>query len=297
MAKKDFKVVNFEGFVSQFMSDTPAPFESKKSPIQIYPLNIAFSFIKPPVELFRTDYNFLLLFTNGGGEQQVDNEIIKLQANDVLFIREGHLNAIKYIDPKTEGYYIHIESLLLPQIFTNNNLLNRFTFNPKHTVSKIEMEWLCQCCKLLLDHQTNFIFSVDIETALLKSIVSRLGETWSGKGSKPDRSSEITMLFKELLYDNFKQKRDIKFYAEGLTVSENYLNRCVTSITEKSPKQHINEMVIHHSKILLQNFSKDISEIAFELNFSDPSYFGKLFKQLTNLTPSQYRSSFTQGLS
>jgi AraC-like DNA-binding protein len=105
------------------------------------------------------------------------------------------------------------------------------------------------------------------------------------------------MLFKELLYENFIKNRDVKFYAHSLSVSENYLNRCVRHITNKSPKQHINEMVIVHSKVLLQDCSKDISQVAFELNFSAPSYFGRLFKQLTKQTPREYRNSFTQGLS
>jgi AraC-like DNA-binding protein len=56
-------------------------------------------------------------------------------------------------------------------------------------------------------------------------------------------------------------------------------------------------MVIVHSKVLLQDVSKDISQVAFELNFSAPSYFGRLFKQLTKQTPTEYRNSFMQGLS
>ena len=48
--------------------------------------------------------NFLLLFSNGGGEQQVDYEIFELKTNDVLFTMEGYLNAIKSIDPLTQGY-------------------------------------------------------------------------------------------------------------------------------------------------------------------------------------------------
>ena len=297
MSHKNFDIVNFEKFVAQFMGDIAQHFVYKQTPIQLYPLNIAFSFIKTPGPLFRTDYNFLLLFLDGGGEQQVDNDILKLNANDVLFIREGHLNAIKSINPSTDGYYIYIDSLLLSQIFADQVLLNRFTFNPKHSVSKVEMDWLCQCCNLIIQHKKNFTNSKEIETSLLKAIVLRLAQTWPTALSKSDRQSEISMLFKELLYENFMHRRDVKFYANSLAVSENYLNRCVNHVTAKAPKQHITEVVIYHSKVLLQDFSKDISQVAFELNFSDASYFGRLFKQLTRLTPSQYRNSLTQGLS
>ena len=297
MSHKNFDIVSFEGFVDQFMGNTAKPFAFKQSPIQIYPLNIAFSFIKAPGPLFRTDYNFLLLFTNGGGEQQVDNDLLQLNPNDVLFIREGHLNAIKSINPFTDGYYIYIDSLLLSEIFTDKAVLNRFTFNPKHSVSQVEIEWLSQCCNLMIQHKNIFASSKDIEACLLKALVLRLAQTWPAASFKSNRQAAISMRFKELLYENFKLRRDIKFYADSLTVSENYLNRCVKYVTDKAPKQHINEVVIYHSKVLLQDFSKDISQIAYELNFSNASYFGRLFKQITKLTPSQYKDSLKQDLS
>ncbi|TCD28336.1 AraC family transcriptional regulator [Pedobacter psychrodurus] len=297
MGNKNFDIVNFEGFVDQFMGNPTKSFEFKQSPIQIYPLNIAFSFIKVPIPLFRTDYNFLLLFLDGGGEQQVDNDLIKLQANDVLFIREGHLNAIKSILPSTDGYYIYIDSLLLSQIFPDKALLNRFTFNPKHAISKLEMDWLCQCCQLLINHKNNFSASEQTEISLIRAIVIKLAETWPTSLSKSNRQSEISMRFKELLYENYMRNRDVKFYADLLAISENYLNRCVKQVTNKAPKQHINEVVIYNSKVLLQDLSKDITQIAFQLNFSDASYFGRLFKQITNLTPSQYRILLKQDLS
>ena len=94
-------VLNFGSFVTKFMGNYAQPFIYEQSQIQIYPLNIASTYIKPPIPLFRANYNFLLLFSNGGGKQQVDYEDFELSTNDVLFIREGHLNAIKSIDPST----------------------------------------------------------------------------------------------------------------------------------------------------------------------------------------------------
>ena len=297
MNRKNPDVVNFTKFVSQFMGNNDEPFEYKQSQIQLYPLSIATTFIEAPVPLFRADYNFLLLFSAGGGEQQVDNDIFELKSNDVLFIREGHLNAIKSINPSTDGYYIYIDSVLLSHIFANKFILNRFSFNPKHSVSSVDMKWICQCCDLLLQHKNNSAFSTEVEISMLKTIILKLAETWANNSLKPNRQSEITMLFKELLYENFMDRKDVNFYADSLAVSENYLNRCVNYVTNKPPKQHINELLIGHSKVLLQDFSKDISQVAFNLNFSDPSYFGRLFKQITKLTPTEYRYSIRQDLS
>ena len=159
------------------------------------------------------------------------------------------------------------------------------------------MEWLCKCCDLIIEQKGNAKSSQEIEISLLKAIVLKLAESWSNEASKLDRQFEVTMMFKELLYENFMQRRDLSFYTHILAVSENYLNRCVNNVTNKPPKQHINELLINHSKILLQDLSKDISQVAFELNFTDPSYFGRLFKQLMKITPTEYRNEFMQDLS
>jgi len=147
--KSDFDLVNYEKFVTQYMKLNDDSFIAQKSPIQIYSLSTTASLIKVPTPLLRMEYNFFLFYTHGGAQQHVDNDIIEFKANDVLFIREGHLNAIKSIVPNSKGYFIYIDSTLLPQIFTKSSLLSNFTFNPKRTISQFDMEWICKCVALI----------------------------------------------------------------------------------------------------------------------------------------------------
>lgn len=55
---------------------------------------------------------------------------------------------------------------------------------------------------------------------------------------------------------------------------------------------YINRKKIEESKFLLQNTKLSILEIAIMLNFTDQSYFTKVFKKYTNLSPKQYRNQF-----
>lgn len=297
MSRKNYDVVTFKQFVDRYLDAPSDAFEFQKSAVQVYPLSLAVSRIKPPTPLFKAEYSFLMLFLAGGGQQQVDNETLALNANDVLFIREGHLNAIKSIDEDTKGYYIHLESTLLPQIFTDRALLHRLTFYPKQSVSTADMEWLCHCCELIIRQTGDQGYAEEIQAALLRAMVLKVAEASVTTLCQPDRPSEITIRFKELVYDHVTTHREVAFYANALAVSENYLNRCVNQLTRKPPKQHITEMVILRSKVLLQDRSKDIAQVAVELNFADPSYFGRLFKQVAQQTPTEYRNAFLQGLS
>lgn len=297
MSRKNYDVVTLQRFVDRYLDSPADAFTFQQRAVQVYPLSLAVARIKPPTPLFKAEYSFLLLFLTGGGQQQVDNETLDLHANDVLFIREGHLNAIKSIDEGTQGYYIHLENALLPRIFTDSALLHRLTFYPKHAVSPADMAWLGQCCELILGQTGEQGYAEEIQCALLRAMVLKVAEASATTLCQPDRPSEITMRFKELVYDQVTTHREVAFYANALAVSENYLNRCVNHLTHKPPKQHITEMVILRSKVLLQDRSKDITQVAVELNFSDPSYFGRLFKQVAQQTPTEYRNAFWQGLS
>ena len=290
-------IVDFDGFIADFMNQESDSYAFSKDPIQIHPLSIAASLIPTPTPLFRARYNFLLLFTQGGGTQQVDTETVDLKPNDLLFIREGHLNAVTTIEPDTKGYYIHMESPVLASIFEDSALLRRLTFNPKQSVSSEMMKWLSNCAALMKEAGDQLESSEGVRLALLRAMLLAITQQASEDWQNRDRRWQITMHFKEMVYEHATEQRRVSFYADRLAVSRNYLNRCVSDVTDQSPKHHINEAVLTQSKIMLQNPKNNISEIAYQLGFSDPSYFGRLFKQFTNYTPSQYRSSFLHGLS
>lgn len=77
---------------------------------------------------------------------------------------------------------------------------------------------------------------------------------------------------------------------EALHMSGHYLSDLLKSETGKSAKEHIHLYVVEKAKLLLLARKSSIGEIAYELGFSYPQNFSKLFKAKTGLSPSQYRS-------
>ena len=47
---------------------------------------------------------------------------------------------------------------------------------------------------------------------------------------------------------------------------------------------------------LMADGNNNISEIAYEVGFSDPNYFSKVFKKAYQLTPSEYRKQLLEQL-
>ncbi len=61
----------------------------------------------------------------------------------------------------------------------------------------------------------------------------------------------------------------------------------------ESPLAYVNKKKIERAQVLLVTEDWSVQEIAYKLGFNDPSYFIRLFKKLTRITPMKYRTNMT----
>ncbi|MEK6478180.1 nickel-binding protein [Catalinimonas sp. 4WD22] len=74
-------------------------------------------------------------------------------------------------------------------------------------------------------------------------------------------------------------------------LSRPQLYRKVIALTGKSPNDFIKEVRMRKAWFLLQSKKKSISEVAYEVGFSSPSYFSKTFHEKYGYTPSELQSA------
>ena len=72
-------------------------------------------------------------------------------------------------------------------------------------------------------------------------------------------------------------------------LSRSMLHRKLKKVIGQSPSEYITAKRLNHAKILLENDVATVSEIAYRVGFSDPSYFNKVFKKHFNLSPGKIR--------
>jgi AraC-like DNA-binding protein len=81
----------------------------------------------------------------------------------------------------------------------------------------------------------------------------------------------------------------VKFLADQVNLSSNYLSDLLKKETGKNAQEHIHFYLIEEAKNYLINTEKNVNEIAYSLGFEYPQYFNKLFKKKTGKTPVEYR--------
>lgn len=81
----------------------------------------------------------------------------------------------------------------------------------------------------------------------------------------------------------------VKYCAEKLNLSPNYLSDLLKKETGKNTQEHIHYYLIEQAKNTLLNTNLTVSEIAYNLGFDYPQYFSKIFKKKTGYSPHEYR--------
>lgn len=116
-------------------------------------------------------------------------------------------------------------------------------------------------------------------------------DTLSINGRPRSRRMLYTHEFVRLVRKNFRREHAVKFYAERLCISPKYLSLVVKECIGRSAAEVIDEHLLLEAKNLLRFSGKNIQQVAYELNFSNQSSFGKYFKHLTGMSPSEFQNS------
>lgn len=104
------------------------------------------------------------------------------------------------------------------------------------------------------------------------------------------KSRTLFKRFMHVLATEYKQSRDVVWYARQLCVTPKHLNEVVRYVTGLSAKQLIDEYVLMQLQLVLRSSSTSLKELAYDFHFSSPSFFNRYFKQRTRQTPQEYRN-------
>ncbi|WP_216595743.1 AraC family transcriptional regulator [Myxosarcina sp. GI1] len=81
----------------------------------------------------------------------------------------------------------------------------------------------------------------------------------------------------------------VSFFAKKSNLSPNYFGDVIKHFTGSSPLEHIHDRIIRIAKHKLRQPHLTIREIAYSLGFDYPTYFTRLFKKETGITPTDFR--------
>lgn len=204
---------------------------------------------------------------------------------------------------KDEGWVLMFHPDLLRGTHLGNNL-KKYTFfqydvNEALHLSEQEREIIMNCLHNIemelhhaMDENSKDLIVSNLELFLnySKRFYERQFVTRSHVNS--DTLSRFERILDGYFHSDLPQKQGIptvKYCAERMNLSVNYLSDMLRKDTDKSALEHIQLRLVETAKEKLSGSEKSISEIAYELGFEYPQYFSRLFKKRVGVSPVEFR--------
>lgn len=121
----------------------------------------------------------------------------------------------------------------------------------------------------------------------------RLNDYLNSIAEQEKENPQITMI-KEYVRRHYESYAlSVKDIADYVGLTTTYVCTLFKNETNITINQYISDYRIERAKRLLEDPRNKISDIAEKIGYSDSNYFGKSFKKLVGLTPSEYREKLS----
>lgn len=246
-------------------------------------------------------YHDITFITEGKGDFSIDNLLYEACPGDVFFSKPGEIRNWDK-DHIMNGYALIFENEFLSSFFKDDLFVQHLSyFNPGKTAARLHQEE--SLFKRLLQLVSNIKEEIGLYgrhgdhllRAQLYEILMLLDRIYIEKGTMESISKESSNFhinrFIHYVGQSFKEHRSVRYYADRLCITPNYLNEIVTISLQVSAKQYIHRKVMEEAKRMLTYTDIPVSGIAISLNYDTVSYFVRSFREHTGQTPLVYRKT------
>jgi len=252
------------------------------------------SFIEKP---HRHNSYVLVFFTKGSGTHEIDFDKFIIQPGSVFFMQPGQIHHWDLSDD-IEGFVIFYSKEMYNLYFGQKSIDQYSFYSSVNTIPEIIFDnaeakaILPYFDAMILENQSNQMMKQDKIMNLLDIIHIEIARKYSETHLHEAHSNNVKIKnFEVLLEQKFKKEKAPSFYAPKLSITLKHLNRICNEILQKTTTEVITNRIILEAKRMLMDKNFTVNEIATELGYDDYSYFTRLFKKHSGMTPSAFRVS------
>lgn len=254
------------------------------------------------------DFIALLFCTHGNIELDIHDKHYYVGTNDVLYCNRGTLLHHISLKPGYQGKLLCVSWEYAERLFMRGtcrweSILYAQQYPLLHLQPR-EQQLLKAYYQLFAVKVENYYYTpqYDVDCIFggffqdLHQIVIRYAGQWNEmrRSNASFRQDELFKRFIALMKEHFRQEHFLPFYAEQLCVTPKHLSMVVKQVSGQSVSKWIDTCLLDETKSLLRNSNLTICEIANQLNFSNPSFFGKFVKAKAGMSPQSLRKSLRQ---
>ncbi len=239
------------------------------------------------------DFQEILFIESGNAYHQIDDEQYTVPPQSVLLVVQGKKHVFRP-DADTTGWVIRFQNEFME--FTCSTLFSSFmelSIIPYQDMPD-EFAHLLHLVQYTSDEFNGPNANTQAVRFLLNAIIAKLKDAKqqfvthhqsAGNGFHYD----IFNQFMALLEEQFKTEQSPAFYAEKLNVTTRTLGEICKKIFNQTTSDIIDRRIIIEAKRMLLYSGLSVQQIGYELGYEDKSYFSRVFKRQTGMTPKEYQ--------
>ncbi len=245
----------------------------------------------------RHDFYVTVIFTKGSGIHEIDFQKYDVSEGSLFFLSPGQVHSWE-LSPDTDGYIFFFSQPYYEMHYVNQKLKNFPFFNSPSFPRKLQLQSdeLINMIRFFeaigSEHESQNV----MKQGFILSLISQIYIQSVREFSKDDEKTSATSVsyfkhyqdFENLLEESFTSQKSISYYASQLNISAKHLNRITQTVMQKTASEIITERVILEAKRMLMYLDESLVEIAFRLGYEEYSYFARMFRKNSGITPSQF---------
>ena len=261
----------------------------------------------PKGQLVLENHGLAVFCTEGMAQFDYDGRTIQLRKNG-LFLYMAHSiaeNFMASVDFNCRQLWFSQSEMYDMNIHSNTGLpdLVFLKNNPMVSLNEAQADLLdshfCLLCRIMRDSDVPIY--VDIVRSLAGSLMLKILSLLRGNSNSEATISENSTSFHgRQLADRFIQLveqsdgriRRVDEFARMLNVTPKYLSRILMETISRRPSDMITFYTINAIERRLRFTSMTMQQIADDLKFATPSFFGKYVKEHLGMTPLEYRLKY-----
>ena len=115
------------------------------------------------------------------------------------------------------------------------------------------------------------------------------------RGQK-DHNDEAIKQAQEYIEKNYQEKITVADLAQKVAVSRRSFERRFKQATDNTVIEYLQRVKVEAAKRSFESTRKNISEVMFDVGYTDSKAFRNVFKKITGLTPIEYRNKYNKDL-
>jgi AraC family transcriptional activator of pobA len=234
-------------------------------------------------------YFEIIYLSAGSGFHWIDEIQYEIKPPVIFFLNRDQMHHWELTD-EPDGFVIILKKSFLER--SKDNILIQF----------LQRVWFSDCLYLndvapfeqllsllVKQNNTELPYTLHAVDGLLKAFLAEILQLGKEHVSPKGAQLQLYSRYLDLVLTQSPLQRKVAFYSAQLKTTPQNLNAACRKAVDLSASEILNNQIISEAKRLLVYTNNYVGEIAYSLNFKDPSYFVKFFKKMVKQTPEEFR--------